>query len=279
MSLASVAKKTGKWILRIVAILILLLAMIWGLLHTQWGKNIVKDKAVDYLKKKLKTEIAIQSITVDWFNYLKLTGISLEDQQRKKLAYIATLETRYDLSNIFSGSLTISEFTADSIQLNISRQRNDSTFNFEFISNAFASKDDQVDTASKPFTLALGKISLSHLQFLMDDQYGGQVYKFSLGSLKSNIKKLDLQTMDINADYLFTDAVNTNIRLFSAAAKNNSPKKNIDTTTSPFIFSSDSVRLANTIFTLQNPETQLDVQTSAALLASGKLVYNQQLFH
>src|SRR5436190_4216026 len=154
MSLVSVAKKTGKWILRIVAILILLLAMIWGLLHTQWGKNIVKDKAVDYLKKKLKTEIAVQSITVDWFNYLKLTGISLEDQQKRKLVYIATLETRYDLRNIFSGSLTISEFTADSIQLNISRQRNDSTFNFEFISNAFASKDDQVDTASKPFTLA-----------------------------------------------------------------------------------------------------------------------------
>lgn len=82
--MASAVKKTGKWLLRIFATFLLLLLLIWGLLQTQWGKNKVKNIAVSYLKKKLKTEVAIRSISIDWFNHLKLTGIYLEDQQKKE---------------------------------------------------------------------------------------------------------------------------------------------------------------------------------------------------
>ena len=279
MSVTSVLKKTGKWLLRIFVVIILLILLIWGLLQTQWGKNVVKAQAVRYLKKKLKTEVAIQSFTVDWFNHLKLTGIYLEDQHKKKLGYIGLLETRYDLRNIFSGSLIISEISADSIQLNISRQRNDSLFNFSFITSAFASGEKNAATTSKPFRLALGKINLAHLQFLMNDLYGGQVYHFSLASLRSNITQLDLETMKVDAAYFFTDSINTNINLFSTTVNNNKIETVSDTVTAPLSISADTINLANTIFSVQNPETLLDIKTNVASLSAGKIIYNQQLFN
>ena len=277
----SALKKTGKWILRILVTIIGLLLMVWGMLQTQWGKNLVKDLAVSYLKKKLKTEVAIQSINLAWFNHIKLTGIHLEDQQKRKLGYIGLLETSYDISNILSGSLTLSSITIDNAQFNLFRERNDSTFNFGFITNAFSSQDDSKDTSSKPFMLSLGKINLSHLQFVMADLYGGQSIQFSLGTLKSNIRHLDLQAMKIAADYLFTDSVYTTIRLFSGANKNTAPPSNTaaDTSSSPLIVTTDSIHLGNTVFSLQNRESGLDVQTNAASLAVGKMVYNQQLLN
>ena len=107
--------------LRILVTIILLLLVTWGLLQTQWGKKKIKNIAVSYLKKKLKTEVSIRSITVDWFTHLTLTGIYIEDQQKRKLGYIGSIETRYDLSKILSSSLSISEIRADSIQLNLFR--------------------------------------------------------------------------------------------------------------------------------------------------------------
>lgn len=85
MSVTSVLKKTGKWLLRIFLVIILLILLIWGLLQTQWGKNVMKDQAVRYLKKKLKTEVAIQSFTVDCVGLIEFFDpLHPEDSTTKK---------------------------------------------------------------------------------------------------------------------------------------------------------------------------------------------------
>jgi len=54
-----------KWIKRIVlflSVLLLLVISVLVFLHTPWGRGIVRDKAVGYLEKKLKTTVSIGDI-------------------------------------------------------------------------------------------------------------------------------------------------------------------------------------------------------------------------
>ena len=48
----------------------------------------------------------------------------------------------------------------------------------------------------------------------MDDQYGGQVYQFSVASFKTNIDNLIWTKLKIHAKYFFTDSVNFAATLF-----------------------------------------------------------------
>lgn len=277
--MSTILKRTGKWLLRIVTAILLLLVIVWLLLQTQWGKNIAKNYAVSYLKDKLQTEVSIAGIEVDWFNRLKLTGVYIEDRQKRKLGYIGLLETKYDLSNIFSNSFTISEIGLNDVQLNLYRSKGDSLFNFNFITEAFlpGGSETATTTPSKPFNLTLGKIELSQLQFLMDDAYGGGFYKVYTGSLKSYIRKLDLEKMAIAADYLYTDSVDAAINLSSGTPIEKTTQT--DTTVSPFTFYADSVSLAHTAFSMQNKETGMEIRTVAAAFSGNKIMYNQQKFN
>lgn len=270
-------KKTLAWFLRILGILVLVLLLVWLLLQTQWGKNLVKDQAVKYLKNKLKTNVAIDGITVEWFSHIKLTGVYIEDREKRKLLGVGELDVRYDISDIFSSKLDLSEIKVNELQVNLFRTGTDSNFNFSFIPAAFstAGETESQDTSSgKPFVLGLGKVSVNRLQFLMDDEYGGQYYKTSLGSFYTEVSEFDLNKMQFRVKKLYSDSLHCGIKLFSPYIAVN--KKDETGSSGNFLLGADSVRLSNTVFSLNNPETEMMVQSTAGLLGGSGIQYNQQ---
>ncbi|MFT3982025.1 MAG: AsmA family protein [Ferruginibacter sp.] len=276
-----VLKKIGKWILRILAGIILLLLVLWLLLQTQWGKNLVKDKAVSYLKDKLKTEVRIESIDVDWFNRLQLKGVYLEDRQKRELAYIGNLETKYSLANIFRNKLTIGTIRLDEVRAAVLRSANDSVFNYQFIIDAFASTEPaKTDSSkeSKPFILELKDLELNNVRLLMDDQYGGQVYKLSAGYLKTRFRDFDLDKMKIGVNYFYTDSVNASISLLntSKVVKQSEGKTTISTTApAPFNLDADSIHLGRTAFYFSDASSGMLIDSKAHDIGAAVVKYDQ----
>ncbi|MEN9569386.1 MAG: hypothetical protein RL172_617, partial [Bacteroidota bacterium] len=281
MNLASVSKQIGKWLLRIIIALLLLLLLAIVFIQTQTGKNFVKKQAVNYLQKKLGTRVAIDAIEVDWLTRLKLTGVYIEDREKKLLASIGLLETRYDVSNIFDNKLSIAEITLDNIQLNLNRKKNNPDFNFQFIANAFTTGDTEPTTASKPFNLTLGKLHIGNLQFIMNDAYAGGEYAVRVKSFKTFISYFDMATMQIRASYLYTDSINTSINLMGGTQPTAPTASAPTTDTSSFAlqFTADTVQLANSNIVLHNNQTALHVNTQVQQLAGKKIIYQQQQLH
>lgn len=257
--------------------MILLLVIAWLLLQTQWGKNVVKDRAVKYLTDKLKTNVAIEGITVEWFSHIKLNGIYIEDRDKRKLLGIGELDVQYDISDIFSNKLDIPDIKLKQLEVNLFRARTDSNFNFNFIPAAFSSADEteSQDTASgNPFILGLGKVSLNGVSFLMDDQYGGQYYKVSLDSFNTEVDEFDINKLQFHVKHVYSDSLNCGIRLFSPYIV--AGEKEDATGPSTFLLGADSIRLTNSVFNFENPETSMLIQSNAQLLGGSRVNYNQE---
>lgn len=258
--------------------LVLLLLLVWLLLQTQWGKNLVKDQAVKYLQNKLQTTVAIQGITVEWFSHIKLKGVYIEDREKRKLLGVGELDVRYDISDIFSSKLDIPEVKVTQLEINLYRSRTDSNFNFSFIPAAFstAGETEVQDTASgNAFVLGLGKISFNQLQFLMDDQYGGQYAKVSLGSFNTEVDVFDLNKLQFHVKHLYSDSLNCGIKLFSPYII----KEKETGSATDFAFAADSIHLGNNIFSFENPETDMLVESTAQLLGASNISFNQSKLH
>ncbi len=279
-------KKIGKWVLRIIAAIIVLLLLIWLLLQTQWGKNFVKDRAVSYLKNKLETEVRIRSIKVNWFNSLQLQDVYIEDRQKRELAFIGNLETQYSLANILRNKLYISNIRIDDLRAAVLRNSNDSFFNYQFIIDAFAGTEKEPSTPSgksKPFVLQLKDIALNKIQLVMDDRYGGQLYKLSAGFIKSRIRKFDMDKLHITANYFFTKDINTNISFvktaITQAAEKEVVQKNSDAEPSTLQIIADTLHLGNTVFYYDDKVSNMKIDTKAADIAASGIQYSQQQMH
>jgi translocation and assembly module TamB len=262
------------WSLKGLGILIILLLVVWGLLQTQWGKNVVKNQAVKYLKNKLNTNVAIAGITVEWLTHIKLTGIYIEDKEKRKLLSVGELDINYDISDIFSNKLDIPVLKVDELEVNIFRQRADSNFNFSFIPAAFstAGETESQDTSSvNTFVIGLGKVSLNRVHFLMDDQYGGQHHKVTVASFNTELDKFDLNNLHFHTKHLYSDSLDCDIKFFSPYAVT----KQKESSPLDLLFGADSVSLSNSFFSFENPETEMKVQSNAQLLGGSNINYSQ----
>ncbi len=106
-----ILKKSGTWLLRIIGGLLVFILLGIGILQTQWGKDMSRDIAVNYLRKKLQIKISIDEFKVEWLSHLSLKGVYIEDRQKRKLLTVQELDVKYDLAAIFKNQLTINDFT------------------------------------------------------------------------------------------------------------------------------------------------------------------------
>lgn len=261
-----ILQKTFALLLKTVGLVSILLLLTWLLLQTQWGKNLVKDQAVKYLQTKLKTKIAVAEIQVAWFSHIKLTGVYVEDKEKRKLLGIGELDMHYDISDIFSNKLDIPQLKVSGLEVNIYRRRTDSVYNFSFIPAAFstAGKTESADTtAGNAFVLGLGKLSLNNVKFLMDDQFGGQHYQLEMDSVFTEVEKLNLESLRLHVKRFTTHSLTGNISLFTPFTIQ-TPAKTI--ASSPhFDLEIDSAELNNTSVSFQNTETGMKIQSGTRL--------------
>ena len=205
-----------KWVGILVGSLILLLIVIWLALQTQWAQNILRTQAVAYLHKKLKTEVSIDKIHINWLYNLEIDGVTLLDQQKQPLLQLGKMEVSYRLLDLMKNEISVSKLELDKLNVNVYRSANDSAFNFTFIANAFSdsnAKPKPVDTLSNGAALRynLGILNLTNIHLTYNDAYTGQSYDISFKKLSTDIQRFSLDSQEYKLAYLLSEDLTAKI--------------------------------------------------------------------
>ncbi len=191
------AKKIGKKILKvfawIIGIIIFLIVLIYVLIQVPAVQNFAKNKAVAYLQGKIKTKVEIGRLSLDFPKRLVLENIYFEDQRKDTLLYGGKIRVDISLFDLLRNEVNLQYLELNGIKANIYRNYPDTSFNFDYIVNAFASQEEKPkpEDTSAPMKFNIGKIVLKNITAkFKDDETGNNVY-FYLGNFNTNIKTFD----------------------------------------------------------------------------------------
>lgn len=185
--------------------ILLVLGILLFLSTKERFQNFLFSKATAYLSQKLKTRVHIDHVQFSFFNHFDIDGVYIEDQKKDTLAYIGTirLKTSELLSNYWNDEpFVVHDVTLKNVFVNLNRQKSGDRWNYDFISEAFASSDTiqstedtlqvQQSNESETVKLELQSLNLENVRFYMDDAWRGEDMRFAVANLELDVKTLDL---------------------------------------------------------------------------------------
>ncbi|MFD2515023.1 translocation/assembly module TamB domain-containing protein [Pontibacter locisalis] len=188
-----IGKITLKSILWLLAIVIGIVILIVIALQFSGVQNFVAQKAANYLENTLNTQVDIGRFTTDWRNTFVLKDVYVEDQQQDTLWYSERLGVDMAILSLLSGELNISNINLDkaTVKLHI---REDSTTNYDFILDAFATDTAAAQPADTTAAMAIdiGTVNLEQVYFVLKDEAGGNFVRTRIGQLKASMEEINL---------------------------------------------------------------------------------------
>lgn len=198
--------KLAKKIVRIFAIIIVCVIVLNIILFLTFNIPSVQKFAADFaigkLKPKVKTEMSIDKIRIKLFNSVEIGGLYVEDQEKDTLLFADKLSARINIWNLLDNHLSIESVRLDNFTAKVYRESKDTTFNFQFIIDAFA----PTDTLKKKSEKAPLKISINDI-------------KLSNGTLRYDILSRPEAPGKFNPDHFFVKNFNLNADISSLDIK------------------------------------------------------------
>ncbi|HSY62533.1 MAG TPA: hypothetical protein VK796_11685, partial [Cytophaga sp.] len=175
---------------------IVLFAALWLTLKVPAVQNFLVSKAITYVSNKTHTRVELKYIDLSFPKSILLQGIFLEDKNRDTLVSITELEVNINMLALFSKTVSIEKLELKNFAIYLNRNNQDSTFNYQFLINAFTSNrttETKIDTsAGTPWTIKANSIALTHGRFDMTDSISGLSMALSIGDIEAELNKLDL---------------------------------------------------------------------------------------
>ncbi|HSU52300.1 MAG TPA: translocation/assembly module TamB domain-containing protein, partial [Segetibacter sp.] len=185
--LAKIGRGFGIFILSILGLIILVLILI----QTAPVQNFARKKIVSFLGNKLKTRVEIKGLDIDFPKMLVLQGVYIEDQAKDTLIAGNQLKVDIDMFKLLSSEIQINEINLNGITTKIKRQLPDTTFNFQFIVDAFASPTDTTKKDTAAMKMAIDKIIVDKTRLVYLDVVTGNDVDVYLNHFDTRIKTFD----------------------------------------------------------------------------------------
>lgn len=196
-------------------ILLLVLAVV--LLRLPSVQNFVTQKVVGIVSSKTNTRIELHRLYIAFPKSIVLEGLFAEDLNHDTLLAVNKLSIDIDMLKLLSNTVEVNKVILDGVNANIFRSEADSTFNFNFIVEAFASKESKQDqtpkdtTNTKPWKIQVNKVMLQNIRATFNDSIGGTAIKGYIGKLDLNMKAMDIQRLSFDGKELLLQDANISI--------------------------------------------------------------------
>lgn len=210
-------KSIGRRILRIVlkTVMILLgfVILIIILIQTPPVQNFIRGKAVTWLEKKLNTNVDVGKIYIGFPKDVVIEKIYIEDLEKDTLLSAGKLRVDISLLKLFSNDIEINNVSLKEVTAKIKRQLPDTTFNFQFIIDAFTNADEKETTTKKDTTgsFAIKSVSLDKIRLLYKDVITGNDVEAWLDQLETKISKIDLARLQFDVTRFNVDGLNAKV--------------------------------------------------------------------
>lgn len=191
-----IVRIVSKTFLVFIGLFLFLFASLWAVLKVPSVQNFLVSKATTYISDKTHTRVELAYIDLEFPKSILLQGIFLEDQKHDTLIAVKELELDINMLELFTSTVSIESTELDGFSVYLKRNDRDSTFNFQFLLDAFTSgnKEVNIDTTKTgtAWTVKANSVVLSHGHFNMEDSLSGLYMNLSLGEMKGELNKLDM---------------------------------------------------------------------------------------
>lgn len=175
------------------------------LLQTCWFQQFVAGKATAWLSSKLKTTVRLEEINISFPKSIYLKNLFVADLQYDTLINIKELTVDISMMRLLHGEAIVHSVELNGATVHINRSLRDSIFNFNFITEAFASSGENTieqDTGKTSFSFSIERVKTDQVHFILDDEVGGMVGEARIGHLDVDFKEFDLSAQRIMVDEL-----------------------------------------------------------------------------
>ncbi len=153
--------------LRIFAIIVVSIVLINVLLFITLSIPFVQNKAKDFalgkIKPMLNTEARIGNINLQLLNSVRLRDLYVEDQNQDTLLFAGRLDVKFNPLGLLNNKLQFYAVNLQDFTANIYKETPDTTFNFQFIIDAFASEDTTIKEPNpNPMVIQFDNVKLKN---------------------------------------------------------------------------------------------------------------------
>jgi translocation and assembly module TamB len=189
----SLLAKTGRVLLWIIASFIFLIILVLILIQTPPVQNFARKKIVSYLENKLKTRIAIGKLDVKFPTALSLQDVYIEARDKDTLLYGGELKVDISMFKLLKSDIEIQEIALNNITAKVKRLPPDSTFNFQFIMDAFMSNSTSTSSAKDTAAMKMNieRILVNNTRIVYKDAVTGNDMDLTIGRLDTKITTFD----------------------------------------------------------------------------------------
>lgn len=172
-----------------VAVLLLLLILLWAALQLSSVQTFIAQKASTYLSKELQNEIKINRLSIDFFNSVRLHDVYVSDQRSETLVSLQEGSLSFGVLSLKENYLSIDIKLIKPV-FNLYRNKEDSTFNHQFLLDYFSS--DQKNSTT--WVIDVDELNIKDGQFSYHDYH-----KKDSSVRRVNYDHIDLSQLNLNA--------------------------------------------------------------------------------
>ncbi|MES1214568.1 MAG: hypothetical protein ABUT20_03540, partial [Bacteroidota bacterium] len=191
------ALRIVKTVLKTVLILLIFFVVLVMLIQTAPVQNFIRGKAVTWLEKKLNTHVEVGKIYIGFPKDVVLENIYLEDRNKDTLLFGRKIKVEIGLFKLLSSKVEIDDVLLDNITAKVKRELPDTTFNFQFIIDAFASKETtkKTTTTDTSNNISVKRITFNKIRLVYKDTITGNDVVSHIDHLETKISLFDLTHM------------------------------------------------------------------------------------
>lgn len=233
-------KRIGKTLLYILLFFMLMIIGIIIFLNTNYGKNLIAQKSIEYLNSTFGTEITTDQIEIDWKSDIILHNVIIKDHKKydfikaQKLiadVNIINLAQQLYLKDFAFNDLTLDKVTLENPTIRVITYKGETQDNFTQFIDKFSTKSK---TESAPFTLN-GEVEIKQANFSIVNE-----------NIIENPTWLDTENLNLwVTDFkLIGNAVTAKLKNFNFKGRRNNENYELKQFTSDFIYN-DSLLIFN----------------------------------
>ena len=190
----TILKKTGKAILWVVGVFVLLFLVVAGIIQIPAVQTKIVHAATSFVSNKTHTRVEINHVSISFPKSVVIEGLFLEDRNKDTLIYAGKAKVNIVLRDLLFNKICINNIDLENLNVNLYSTKTDSLFNYNFLLTAFADTT-KVDTtlSKKPsaWTFTIDHVTLQHIRLRYDDEFGGM-------NVSASLEKLEMKLNEIN---------------------------------------------------------------------------------
>lgn len=201
----------------VLALVLLLVGFATLVATTPWGQGFVTRQVNSYLAQKLQSPFRIGRITYRIPDWIELEDVFFKTPKGDTLLAGGRLRVDLDMWGLLHSRVALNQIELERTRLNVTRTLPDTTFNFQYLLNAFTTPGPAtpVDSTAKPLDINLTAVLLKDVRIRYKDDVVGADVNASVDSLRAKFNKTDIHKSQYYLSDVAVDGLDVATRLYA----------------------------------------------------------------